>query len=582
MQDTNKDKIRVVELFAGVGGFRIGLEGASDVYDTVWNNQWEPSTVHQDASLVYKARFGSKGHCNQDINTVATEDIPDHDLLVGGFPCQDYSVASTLSRSGGIEGKKGVLWWQIYRILDEKGSKRPSYLFFENVDRLLGSPAKQRGRDFAIILASLADLGYTVEWRVINAAEYGMPQRRRRTYIVGYREGSPVAAKVRQLADWVLYDGVMAKAFPFRAKDGTRSEFDIEGTIKEVSDNFNKDGKTSPWGNAGIMCGRHVFSVDADPVYEGPTTTLGGIVVDERFVPEEFFIPQDEVARWEYEKGAKKIERTSKEGFKYVFSEGGMAFPDSLDKPSRTIITGEGGAAASRFKHVVLTPSGRYRRLIPLELERLNMFPDNHTCHPDVTDGRRAFLMGNALVCGIVQQVGKSLYRFIYEQEPVSTHPIDMKRDKEPTLGLDLFAQLSSELKVNKVKKNYVLDMTKNVLIGFVKADNADYFLDGGQSKIYYTGKTKSFPSTIALNKLFYFMPYIKGRGVKDLYLIRIARIGCKAEIYPELGDKEPRLVFELEYLESLPSYVMIKPNIFNTYRDTVLGKVMDGDIKKN
>ena len=579
MQDTNKDKIRVVELFAGVGGFRIGLEGASDVYDTVWNNQWEPSTVHQDASLVYKARFGSKGHCNQDINTVATEDIPDHDLLVGGFPCQDYSVASTLSRSGGIEGKKGLLWWQIYRILDEKGSKRPSYLFFENVDRLLGSPAKQRGRDFAIILASLADLGYTVEWRVINAAEYGMPQRRRRTYIVGYREGSPVAAKVRQLADWVLYDGVMAKAFPFRAKSGTRSEFDIEGTIKEVSDNFNKDGKTSPWGNAGIMCGRHVFSVDADPVYEGPTTTLGGIVVDERFVPEEFFIPQDEVARWEYEKGAKKIERTSKEGFKYVFSEGGMAFPDSLDKPSRTIITGEGGAAASRFKHVVLTPSGRYRRLIPLELERLNMFPDNHTCHPDVTDGRRAFLMGNALVCGIVQQVGKSLYRFIYEKEPVSTHPIDMKRDKEPTLGLDLFAQLCPELKVNKVKKNYVLDMTKNVLIGFVKADNADYFLDGGQSKIYYTGKTKSFPSTIALNKLFYFMPYIKGRGVKDLYLIRIARIGCKAEIYPELGDKEPRLVFELEYLESLPSYVMIKPNIFNTYRDTVLGKVMDGDI---
>lgn len=581
MQDTNKDKIRVVELFAGVGGFRIGLEGASDVYDTVWNNQWEPSTVHQDASLVYKARFGSKGHCNQDINTVATEDIPDHDLLVGGFPCQDYSVASTLSRSGGIEGKKGVLWWQIYRILDEKGSKRPSYLFFENVDRLLGSPAKQRGRDFAIILASLADLGYTVEWRVINAAEYGMPQRRRRTYIVGYREGSPVVAKVRQLADWVLYDGVMAKAFPFRAKGGTRSEFDIEGTIKEVSDNFNKDGKTSPWGNAGIMCGRHVFSVDADPVYEGPTTTLGGIVVDEKFVPEEFFIPQDEVARWEYEKGAKKIERTSKEGFKYVFSEGGMAFPDSLDKPSRTIITGEGGAAASRFKHVVLTPSGRYRRLLPLELERLNMFPDNHTCHPDVTDGRRAFLMGNALVCGIVQQVGKSLYRFIYEQEPVSTHPIDMKRDKEPTLGLDLFSQLSSELKVNKVKKNYVLDMTKNVLIGFVKADNADYFLDGGQSKIYYTGKTKSFPSTIALNKLFYFMPYIKGRGVKDLYLIRIARIGCKAEIYPELGDKEPRLVFELEYLESLPSYLMIKPNIFNTYRDTVLGKVMDGDIKK-
>ena len=576
MHDINDNKIKVVELFAGVGGFRIGLEGASDVYETIWNNQWEPSTVHQDASLVYRARFGSKGHCNKDINTVLTEEIPDHDLMVGGFPCQDYSVASTLSRSGGIEGKKGVLWWQIYRILNEKGDNRPNYLFFENVDRLLGSPAKQRGRDFAIILASLADLGYTVEWRVINAAEYGMPQRRRRTYIVGYREDSPVYNKVKTLKDWVLYDGVMAKAFPFRAKDKTVSEFDITGTIKEVSDNFNKDGKISPWGNAGIMRDRHVYSVDAESVYEGTTMTLGGVVVDESFVPEEFFISQDEVAKWEYEKGAKKIERTSKEGYKYTFSEGGMAFPDSLDKPSRTIITGEGGAAASRFKHVVLTPSGRYRRLIPLELERLNMFPDNHTFHPEVTDGRRAFLMGNALVCGIVQQVGKSLYRFIYEKEPVSSRAIDMKRDTEPKLCLDLFAELNAEIKVNKPKKNYTLDMSKNLLIGFVKPDNTEYFLDGGQTKLYYTGKTKSFPSTIALNKLYYFMPYIKGKGVKDLYLIRIARIGNKAKIHPESKDNDPRLVFELEYLESLHSYAMIKPNIFNTYRDTVLGKVMD------
>lgn len=575
MPKRNDNKIKVVELFAGVGGFRIGLEGASDAYETIWNNQWEPSTTHQDASLVYTARFGSKGHCNKDINTVPTSEIPDHDLLVGGFPCQDYSVASTLSRSGGIEGKKGVLWWQIYRILDEKGDNRPNYIFFENVDRLLGSPAKQRGRDFAIILASLADLGYTVEWRVINAADYGMPQRRRRTYIVGYLEDSHVANKVQELKDWVLYEGVLAKAFPFIAKSDSLSEFYIDGTIKEVSDNFNKSGKDSPFGNAGIMRNRVVYSVDAEPVYDGTTMTLGGNVIDESLVPEEFFIPNDEVSRWEYEKGAKKIERTSKEGFKYVFSEGGMAFPDLLDKPSRTIITGEGGSAASRFKHVILTPSGRYRRLIPLELERLNMFPDNHTLHPDVTDSRRAFLMGNALVCGIVQQIGKSLYRFIYEQEPISTHPIDTQRDALPKLDLDLFSELETPLKVNKPKKNYTLDKTKSLLVGFVKPDNTDYFLDGAQTKIYYTGKAKGFPSTVALNKLFYFMPYIKGKGVKDIYLIRIARIGNKAEIYPESGDKDPRLVFELEYLESLPTYVMLKPNIFNTYRDTILGRVL-------
>ncbi len=571
-----KHNIKVVELFAGVGGFRIGLEGASDAYETVWNNQWEPSTVRQDASLVYRARFGSKGHSNVDINNVKTEDIPNHDLLVGGFPCQDYSVASTLSRSGGIEGKKGVLWWQIYRILNEKGKDRPNYVFFENVDRLLGSPAKQRGRDFAIILASLSDLGYVVEWRVINAADYGMPQRRRRTYIVGYLESSTISQKINNLQDWVQYDGVMAKAFAFSPKEKTVSEFDIIGTIKDVSDNFNKGMKISPFGTAGIMKDRHVYSVDAVAIYEGTRLTLGSNLVDENLVPEEFFISPEDLAKWEYEKGAKKIERVSKEGFKYTFSEGGMGFPDNPEKPSRTIITGEGGSSASRFKHVVKTPSGRYRRLLPIELERLNMFPDNHTYHPEVSDGRRAFLMGNALVCGVVQQVGKSLYRFMYDEEPVSTHPIETSRDAQPKLQLDLFSTESSvPLVCNLRKKVYKLDYNKNLLIGFVKTDNQDYFLDGGLTKLYYTGKTKSFPSTVALNKLYYFMPYIKGKGVKDLYLIKKARIGNKSEIHPEGNDKDPRLVFELEYLESLPEYKPIKLNIFNTYCDTVLGKIM-------
>lgn len=567
--------IRVVELFAGVGGFRIGLEGASDAYRTVWNNQWEPSTKHQDASLVYRARFGNEGHSNNDICTIATNDIPDHNLLVGGFPCQDYSVAATLSRSGGIEGKKGVLWWQIYRILEEKGEKRPNYIFLENVDRLINSPATQRGRDFAIILASLSDLGYIVEWRVINAAEYGMPQRRRRTYIVGYRKDSVVAKKIEDANSWLFFDGVMAKSFPFTDKKNTLSKFKITGSIKEVSDNFNKGKKDSPFGTAGIMIDRKILSVDSTFVYDGTSQTLGDILVDEEFVPEEFFISDEELPKWQYEKGAKKINRVSKEGYEYVFSEGGMAFPDYLDKPSRTMITGEGGSAPSRFKHVVQTPSGRYRRLIPIELERLNMFPDNHTYHPEVSDGRRAFLMGNALVCGIVEIIGKSLYRAIYDEEPTSSNPIYTKRDKQPVFKFDLFADEKVNLVVNTSKKTYTLDPTRNLLIGLVKLDNQDYFLDGAPTKIYYTGKTKAFPSTIALNKLYYFMPYIKGKGVKDLYLIRIARIGNKAEINKGSKDADPRLVFELEYLESLPEYKPVKLNIFNTFRDTVLGSVL-------
>ena len=565
-----KHHIKVVELFAGVGGFRIGLEGASDAYETIWNNQWEPSTKHQDASLVYKARFGAKGHSNKDINLVKTSEIPDHDLMVGGFPCQDYSVAASLSRSGGIEGKKGVLWWQIYRILNEKGEKRPNYIFFENVDRLLNSPASQRGRDFAIILASLADLGYVVEWRIINAADYGMPQRRRRTYIVGYQKNSVVARKVEAMSNWVEFDGVMAKAFEFKPKAGSLSEFDIEGSIQEVSAGFNKDKKESPFGNAGMMIDRHVYSVDAEPIYDGPRQTLGGNLVDENLVPEDFFITDDELPKWQYEKGAKKINRVSKEGYEYVFSEGGMAFPDYLDQPSRTIITGEGGTAPSRFKHVVKTKSGRYRRLLPIELERMNMFPDNHTYHPEVSDGRRAFLMGNALVCGIIEQIGKSLFRFIFDKAPVSLRPIFTNRDAKPMLDLSLFPEDTKELVVNRPQKQYVLDKTKHLLIGLVKKDNEEYFLKEEPTKIYYTGKAKTFPSTISINKLYYFMPYIKGKGIKDLYFIKIARVGTRKEGQPDEDPKDFRLVFEIEYVCQLfDDYKPITLEIWHTFTDT-------------
>lgn len=396
--------IRVVELFAGVGGFRIGLERASERFKTIWNNQWEPSTVRQDASIIYCKRFGPEGHSNRDIATVPTEEIPPHDLLVGGFPCQDYSVATTLKRSGGIEGKKGVLWWQIYRIISESREK-PSYLFLENVDRLLKSPASQRGRDFAIILASLSDLGYTVEWRVINAAEYGMPQRRRRTYIVAYRNDTPLARSIHDPEQWILQQGTIATAFPVSPKANTRiNHFSIDGALDEVSANFNAGKTKLEFENTGMMTNRHVTTAATVPNYQGECIFLGQIILPEQEVPEEFFITDTDLPRWQYLKGSKSEVRKSAEGYEYKYSEGGMAFPDGLNKPSRTIITGEGGAGPSRFKHVIQTESGRYRRLTPIELERLNMFPDRHT--EGASDMRRAFLMGNALVTGIVEKIG--------------------------------------------------------------------------------------------------------------------------------------------------------------------------------
>lgn len=401
--ETNKDDVRVIELFAGVGGFRIGLERASSHYKTVWSNQWEPSTKRQDASMIYCRQFGAEGHSNEDINTIDVSEIPDADMLVGGFPCQDYSVATTLNRSAGIEGKKGVLWWQIHRILSTHKNP-PRFLMLENVDRLLSSPASQRGRDFAIILASLSDLGYIVEWRVINAADYGMPQKRKRTYIFAYKNYTSLASRVGDSASWLSHDGVMAKAFPIEQNIEKPMSFLIEGTLSEVSDNFNKGKSISPFKNAGVMVNRHVYTTQATSLYNGPHVNLRDVLENEDHVPSEFFIPSEEISKWEVAKGGKKEKRVNKAtGFEYNYSEGAMAFPDSIDKPSRTIITGEGGASPSRFKHVIITPSGRYRRLTPIELERLNMFPDNHTS--GASDMRRAFLMGNALVTGIVERI---------------------------------------------------------------------------------------------------------------------------------------------------------------------------------
>ncbi len=411
----SKSTIRVVELFAGVGGFRLGLEQANNsesqcAFEVVWSNQWEPSTKVQHASKVYATRWPDAVHSNRNIAEVATESIPDHDLLVGGFPCQDYSVATTLSNSKGLIGKKGVLWWSIQRILSQK-EHPPKYLFLENVDRLLKSPSAQRGRDFAVMLKSLDELGYAVEWRVINAADYGMPQRRRRVFFLGYHRSSPLYRTLKEVdkINWLSSNGVIGGAFPavFEMSKDPLVSFALTGDLVEVSEQFNRGGKHSPFENTGIMLGGTIYTGKTKAQYSGPRCTLKDILQTEPAAPS-YFIAPEAMDKWTYLKGAKNEFRKTKEGFEYHYNEGGMVFPDALDSPSRTIITGEGGKSASRFKHVIPTSEG-LRRLTPIELERLNMFPDNHTQVEGISDGKRAFFMGNALVVGIVKKIAEQL-----------------------------------------------------------------------------------------------------------------------------------------------------------------------------
>ena len=411
-------KKTVIELFAGVGGFRCGLNKVSFANDKVkengnwnfvWANQWEPSTKVQDAYECYAKRFGNKDVSNLDIFEVDKNEIPDHSLLVGGFPCQDYSVASTLSKSKGIEGKKGVLWWAIEETL---AVKHPPFVLLENVDRLLISPASQRGRDFGIILRSFYENGYDVEWRVINAGDYGLQQKRRRTYIFAYHKSTNYYKKMQEVEkrDAIFNDGMFIKQFPL--KDGYKAmmESNVSGykDLIEVSNNY----KTQFY-NAGIMKNGDIYSVKVDADYDlvFPLRKLR----ETEEVDEKHFLTEEQIKKFEYLKGGKRIPRVKPNGDPYTYSEGAMAFPDNLDVPARTMLTSETGM--SRMSHVIEDfKTKRLRTLTPIEAERIDGFPDNWT-NTGMTDKKRFFMMGNALVVGIIERIGTEIEKIVENED---------------------------------------------------------------------------------------------------------------------------------------------------------------------
>ena len=402
----------ICELFAGVGGFRVGFEKSSPEWKTVWANQWEPSKKIQHAFECYKSHFETSGgideFSNTDISKVPEEHIPDHTVLVGGFPCQDYSVASTGAK--GIQGKKGVLWWEIERILK---AKIPPFMILENVDRLLKSPTTQRGRDFGIIISCLANLGYSVEWRVINAAEYGFQQRRRRTFIFAVHNTTKYYNELCKQSEYEQLQNLGFFSSVFKVEDfpeelirsiDIKKEYNLD--TLEISNNFAFDFK-----NSGIYRDGVISTIETAPLelLTEKQITLNDIL--EKTVDEKYYLVGEDLEKWTYMKGPKAIERTSKTGRKYMFREGGIAFPDPIDKPARTILTSEG--SKNRSTHVVTDlETGKLRLLTPLECERIQGFPDNWT-NSGMTHSFRYFCMGNALVVNLIEQMGLKLHKII-------------------------------------------------------------------------------------------------------------------------------------------------------------------------
>lgn len=394
----------VCELFAGVGGFRVGLEKADPNWETVWANQWEPGKKSQHAFECYIKHFGKESkYVNKDISIIDKNTIPNHNLLVGGFPCQDYSVARTGAK--GIAGKKGVLWWQIRDTLE---AKKPKFVLLENVDRLLKSPTNQRGRDFGVILACFNDLGYTVEWRVINAADYGFAQRRRRTFIFACKNDTKYYQKIEKLSlkKIIQKEGFFIQEFPIDTNiDAEEIEFEYKD-LMDVSDNFKMDFR-----NSGVMRNGKIYTTEVTPTLTNAKPLSE--IIERNGVDEKYNLGAD-LNKWNYLKGAKDILRKAGTPHEYHFREGAIAFPDSLDKPARTMLTSEG--SLNRSTHVVEDSQSKcYRILTPIETERINGFPDNWT-NTGMPERFRYFCMGNALVVGLIEKMGNTLNE-IFEKE---------------------------------------------------------------------------------------------------------------------------------------------------------------------
>lgn len=426
-------KLTVAELFAGVGGFRVGLNSVTSIdaqtgraiekgpWSFVWANQWEPSTKAQPAFGCYSRRFGEENHSNADIHAVKKDDLPDFNLLTGGFPCQDYSVARSLSGEKGIEGKKGVLFWQIR---DTLVAKHPPFVLLENVDRLLKSPSTQRGRDFAVMLRVFDDLGYDVQWRIINAADYGMPQRRRRIFIFAY-DRQTLYAQQFLAADDKFQCCLLNQAFPLTTSEQIHHQ-DLRAYVDlpQLSSGYEGSGFES----CGYTLNGQVWHTKAQPIPEKPTTL--GQIVDRvaRECPESkaSSFEGDKLEKMRYLKGAKKIERLRPNGEPYIYSEGPIPFPDSLDEPGRTMLTSEG--TINRSTHII-KDQAIFRALKPEEAEALQMFPLGWT--NTMTTKQRFFMMGNALVTGVINRLEPHLRKVIEREPELSPPDASLKKPEE-------------------------------------------------------------------------------------------------------------------------------------------------------
>lgn len=466
------EKIKVASLFCGCGGMDLGVIGGFTYLEKEYcENPFEiVYSVDNDeyCTKIYNDNFNHKCIV-KDVRDINIDDIPQFDMLIGGFPCQSFSISAQNPPRLGYKDERGMLFFEMVKILK---ARRPRFFIAENVKGILSA---NKGQAFPMIIKEFSDAGYTVIHKLLNSSEYGVPQKRERVIIIGFRE----------VEDFSKFH------FPAKVK---LSERKVLGDVIDTESDRDENLFFSDKAVAGMMAVREKMNKGRAMSLTEPCNTISAHLA--------------------------KV---------------------SLNSTDPVFMVGD-----------------RYRRFSTREAARIQSFPDDFKLGT-VSQIRQYKAIGNAVPPVLMWHIVHAL------QKVLTVHQVNFQTIKE---------QYPSNIVENPKIVDFVhlehnIDFEKNVLISLVKADNIEQYLDR-TAKVYYTGKR--FPSTVALNKLYYFMPYVKHKGIRDLYLIKIARVGTKKEVHPECDDNDFRLVFEIDYICQLfDEYKPIHLDIWQTFTDTTM-----------
>ncbi|WP_081832115.1 DNA cytosine methyltransferase [Prevotella sp. P6B1] len=454
-----------------------------------------------------------------DIRTLTGNDIPDCDGIIGGPPCQAWSEGG---KQLGIEDPRGQLFFDYIRIVKDK---KPKFFVIENVQGILDNKHKESLSGFMNLLR---EAGYRITYELLNAADYKIPQDRFRVFFVGIRN---------DLSNKFVFPNAVSSE-PVTLRQAI-------GDITEVP-RYYCDEKVE--GDNPRRLNHDVYSGSYDAKY----------------------MARNRVRGWD---------ETS-----FTMQAQARNAPQHPQAPKMVYVSPTQRVFAKGFEHL-------YRRLSVRECARIQSFPDKFRfIYDDVKDGYK--MVGNAVPPRLAWYLAVQMKEAFSDiMGLVDTESRELNLQTINSIDIKNIAKENSGFIINNLKAclnvggnisevDVSENKTKRVLLCLVKPDNVAHYADQS-AKIYYTGKR--FPAVISLSKLYYFMPYMKGKGVRDLYLVKLVRVGTKSEVYPECNDNDFRFVFEIEFVKQLFSnYLPVHLNIWRTFTDTTLGELLKLNEKEN